>query len=487
MSQNISKIFMSTALVLIGLLVFVSMMSSGGNLVGNTALYLSIFCFVLGVLVPKGASYIILILAGYSDLFKRFLVLDTSISQLDLVYVLAMAPITLAGIVISLLISGILRQTLSKADFVRFCVCSGVLLVVAISVFLRGDGLRGLRVLADYGAFVYLYFALPLLFPSRAALMKYTRVAVLIFIPVALYGIWQRLYGLSAFELDYLDTGLSTESRQFDDIAFRPFSTLNAASSLTMVCAACMLLTYALMRAGFLFKVVGIALMALFGVACVMTFTRTGWLCACVAPFLVFAFRHRSTTLLFYLGGIATFLTLVLCSEWFMDNLQGWQAEISGEGDHGRSTQAFRITTLYDRFLGFSNLKNPDNWTPFGIKEATAYGDGRFDDTAFSHDAFSSFLFNRGYVLSGILVIGGVIAVVKLHSAMLAQQMQQRKVTSLMVGSCAALLVSLLAGGYIFQFPANIFLWITFCLAAHCFTDESEVLEAEQEESIEEN
>ena len=108
---------MSTALVLIGLLVFVSMMSSGGNLVGNTALYLSIFCFVLGVLVPKGSSYIILILAGYSDLFKRFLVLDTSISQLDLVYVLAMAPVTLAGIVISLLISGILRQTLSKADF----------------------------------------------------------------------------------------------------------------------------------------------------------------------------------------------------------------------------------------------------------------------------------------------------------------------------------------------------------------------------------
>ena len=483
MNQNLSKIFMSGTLVVIGLLMFVSMMSSGGNIIGKAALYLSILSFILGVLVPKTSSYIILILAGYSDLFKRFLVLDTSISQLDLVYVLAMAPVSLAGIVLSLLMSGVLRRTLTKSDILRFCICSGVLGAVAVSIFLGGDGLRGLRVLADYGAFIYLYFALPILFPSREALMKYTRAALIIFIPVAIYGIWQRLYGLSAFELDYLDTGLSTETRQFDDIDFRPFSALDAASSLAMVCAACMLLSSVLLRAKLLFPVVGLSLMLLFGLACVLTFTRTGWVCACAAPFFIFAFRHRSTTLLFYVGGVTTFLALVLCSEWFMDNLQGWQADISGEGDYGRSTQAFRVTTLYDRFLGFSNLKNPDNWTPFGIKGSTVYGEGRFDDTAFSHDAISSFIFNRGYVLAGVIALGGLISVIKLHGTILAQPLQQRKYSTQIVGTCAALLISLLAGGYIFQFPANIFLWILVCLAANSLASSGEEYDNAVDES----
>jgi len=482
MNQRIISIFLVAAGIMLGLYVMLSVLTGGGNEIGRLAIYISCGCFFTGLIVPRPSMYLLLFLAGYSDLLKRFMVLGTSLSQSDLLYVLAMAPVTLAGAVLSLFVSRLIRGTVRKPELLRFGICTMVLLMVGVSAMRGEGGMSAMRGVVDYGAFIYIFYVFPILFPERDELLKFVKIAVYIFVPVAIYGIWQRVFGLSNFEMDYLLTGLTVESRQLEDIAVRPFSTLNAASSLTVVMAACAMLSYILISAKLFGKFIGGCLICLFIAACIMTFTRAGWVVLGVSPFIVIAFRYRLTTLTGYIAAVVMALSLVYFSDWVLDNLQGWQAEISGEGDYGRSTQAFRVTTLYDRFLGFSNLKNPDNWKPFGINEATRYGDGRFEDAAFSHDLISSFIFRRGYVPAGIGALIGVAFLWRMHSKILSQPMIERKFTTVVVGSCVALLLSVAAGGYLFQFPANIFFWIMVCLSLSCFAPykELEIIDAHE-------
>ncbi len=289
---------------------------------------------------------------------------------------------------------------------------------------------------------------------------------------MAFYAVWQRVYGLSSFELDYLATGLSSESRQFSELIFRPFSTLNAASSLTIVMAACTMLAYLLWRARSVSAIVAVCMMFVFTAACICTLTRAGWVCLALAPFGILATRFRITTLGAYLVAIVGFVLLVIYSEWFAGNLHKWQADITGVEDYGRSAQALKITTLSDRFIGLSNLKNPENWTAFGVEDTKYYGDGRGENSTFSHDMITSFIFRRGLVPFGVLAVGGLVFAFWLHRRVLSQPWNERKLTTIALGSCFALLVSVLAGGYLFQFPANIFFWIIVCVTLSCLSNE---------------
>ncbi|MBK1792770.1 hypothetical protein [Persicirhabdus sediminis] len=464
MNHKIANFLLMVLLVFLGLYVMVSSIGGGGNEIGRLSIYFCLILFLIGSMSPKLGLYALLLLAGYSDMVKRFMVLGSSVSQLDVMYVLAMAPCVLGGAVSHVLIQRISKRQMTKGDFIRFGFASISLLGVAVSAILSGGGLGSLRVIADYGVFTFLVFILPIVFPSRELLLGYIKVALYIFIPVALYGIWQRLFGLADFEMDYLMTGLSRETRQLGQIGLRPFSTLNAASSLTIVMAACAMLTIPLRKLRMLNLIEGIGLFLIFTTACIMTFTRTGWVCLALFPIAVVALRYKGITILAYLVAFGVFIGVVLSADWFLNNLQGWQADISGEGDYGRSTQAFRVTTLYDRFLGFSNMKNPSNWAPFGVETGLiTSAEYRYDDPTFSHDQVSRFLFKYGYVPSGIILIIGLVSAFAFHTKLLNQSWSRRKISTFFTGAVFSLFVSILAGTYIFQFPANIFLWMIVC------------------------
>lgn len=478
MNQRIFHVFLIGIAILASVVVVISVLAGGGNEIGRLAIYLSVACFLSGLFVSRPSMLILLFLAGYSDLFKRFMILGSSLSQFDLVYVLAMAPLTLAGVTLNVILGQITRRTATKGDVFRFFLCTAILAAVSASALLSGAGVKSLRVVADYGAFIYLIYVLPVLFPDRESLLRYAKVAVYVFIPVAIYGIWQRVYGLAGFELDYLETGLSIESRQLGQIGLRPFSTLNAATSLTIVTAACAMIVCILLKFRELNKLMGVALLVLFTTGCIMTFTRGGWVSLATFPFIVIAFRYKASTVFAYFSAIVTVVLVIYFSDWFIANLHNWQNEISG--DQGTSTQAMKVTTLYDRFLGFSNLKNPDNWKAFGIEQRTYLHEFRYEDPAFSHDMVSRFIFKWGYVPTSIVLAGGSVLLWRAHRAILRQPMVERKATTLIVGATVALFVSVAAGSYIFQFPANIFLWIITCLSLSCFKDQT-VLDSESE------
>lgn len=464
MNKNISSIIAAVIAVLLAVLAMVMILSSGQNEVGALALTFSVVSLFLGMVAPQHAMHALVILAAFSDLLKRFLILGSSITELDIVYVLAMSPLLLAGVVLHYLVGDTIYRRHTKSDICRFVICSIVLILVSLKALQGGGGAKSLRGVADYGAFIYLIYVLPLVFPSSNSMLKFARFAICVFVPVAIYGIWQRVYGLAEFELDYLATGLSIESRQLGDINFRPFSTLNSASSLTVVMSSCAMITCICLKYRMLRFISGGLLLCLFVSASIMTFTRAGWVTMMLYLPMVLTLRYRWSTIAMYALGAMSIIAIVCLSDWFLSNLHSWQHDISG--DYGRSTQAYRVTTLYDRFLGFSNLKNPENWQPFGVSHKPYPAEYRYEDPAFSHDMLGRFIFRWGYIPFVAVVVSMFIFLQKFHSKLFALEGQTREKLTSVVGAVFALGVSVLAGTYIFQFPANIFLWILVGLAA---------------------
>jgi hypothetical protein len=118
-----------------------------------------------------------------------------------------------------------------------------------ISVVLKdvsgGSGLlAGLQDVANSAAYFPLMLIAGMLF-SKPEYVKLIKFCLIIYIPVALYAIWQQIYGLNDFEINYLQTGYTITVATLDDVKPRPFSTLNSAHALSVMTAVLALLAWA--------------------------------------------------------------------------------------------------------------------------------------------------------------------------------------------------------------------------------------------------
>lgn len=463
-----SRLIQAIIAGIFGVVLIGTILTGDGNVIGQAAMFGMVFSFLLGAVSPKMGIYLMIVLAGYSDLIKRLMALETRISMLDLTYILGMAPMALAGVVVSCFLKKVFYADIQKRDVATFGIATVFLGLGALTGLRSEGGLRALRVVADYGAFSYLLFVLPILFPSRDEFVKLIRFTLLVFVPVALYGIWQRLFGLADFEYAYLLTGLSQEWRQLEDVEVRPFSTLNAATSLTMVTASAVVLTLIVRRAGHLGRLSTMLLVLLFTWGCFMTFTRVGWAVLLASVCLIPVLRYRTTTLAMYVGGFLMFLLVVWQSDYLMQNLHHWQDQLYGSKTVAAGEeQGLRITTLSDRLIGFQNMKLRENWQPFGVKERGMQIEGlsgRYS-TTFSHDMISGFLFKFGYVPLGALFLGTIISLFTLHRMVFRLPLERQRFAQLALAGAFGALCSLATGGTAFQFPANIFLWFFFGFA----------------------
>lgn len=470
-SKSIVTVAVAGICLFTALLVIVSVVTGLGNSLGELAKFGMIGCFLFGVIVPRGGIYLMIILAGYSDLLKRVMVLEGQVSMLDVTYVLGMAPLALGGAVAGLFTGKLLQGMLTKRDLVTLGI-SVVFLIAGTAMGLSGEGInwRSLRIIVDYGAFAFLLFALPSAFPTRDELIKLFKVTLWIFVPVAIYGIRQRIFGYADFELDYLRTGLSNESRQLFEIKIRPFSTLNAATSLTMVTAAAVIFTLICRKGGKISALSAFSLVSLFSLACFMTFTRIGWVVLLISICMIFVLRSRLAISLMYLLGVLCFAGVIWKAELLRDRLQEWQTEILDDTTSEDKIQGMRIGTLSDRLIGFENMKIRENWTPFGIEGeggGVAGRSSRYSST-FSHDAFTRFLFMFGYVPTGVVMLFGIFVLLWLHRELFRMPMEIRRYAEIAMAGAMAALASLATGGTVFQFPANIFFWMLVSLGMVC-------------------
>lgn len=449
--------------------VMLSVLLAGGNSIGALAQFLSIGSFILAVVQPRLALYLMVIYAGYSDLLKRMMVFDGHVTMNDVLWVRALCPLTLAGICLGTLVRSLHDGSLyQRRKLVSLIVCILGFIISAASALRSGGGFNAAATqLADGAAYMFLLFVVPCIFRTPAEIVAFIKYCLIIFIPVALYGLKQQVFGLSDFEIEYLRSGLTVLSKHLDDVRPRPFSTLVDSSPFGTSCAICACLALVVRRhhrdnGSRTWGLMSFVLFALFVAGCVASMTRFANVNWALPILLLPVLRSAGGTATLYASVVALFITACIYAQDLINwvtKLTLWALENFGGTAIGE--QFVRFWTICDRLEGMHDLAhNPLMWTMFGYgaKGAADMHEARM---VASHDLISNLLLEIGWLpLSIVLIVAG-LALLSFHRSVWS--LRGSPVFSVclwMVGIEFGLLVhNIFAGNVTSTFPVNFFFW----------------------------
>lgn len=467
----------------IGLAMYIllSVLLGGGNVIGQVSFFVAPASALLGLVNPRLAMYYLVVLAGYSDLLKRLMILDGRFDMMDILWVRGLCPMTLAGIFLGVLGRCFHDGRLTKRRYLAtLVICSAGFVVSGVSSLRAGGLTAAVTQLADGASYMFLLFVVPCLFRTPGEIIRFMRYTLIVFIPVAVYGLKQQFLGLSDFEIEYLKSGFTVLSKHLEDSRPRPFSTLTDSSPFgtsAAVCACLALTVRAHYRAAgaAIWRVKGVALWGLYVAACVASMTRfanVNWL----LPLLLLPlFARARTTMLLYAGTGAAFLAACwqarLLKGWVTDATM-WAMELAGGSALGE--QLARFWTLGARLDGMHDLAhNPKMWTAFGYGPKLAEQMKTGGDVA-SHDLISGMLLEIGWVpMAGVLVVAA-LCLRSVHGSVL--RLRGTPVFTMCVWMLATvfglLFHNVFAGNVTATFPVNFFFWfiaggINSCVAWH--------------------
>jgi hypothetical protein len=385
------------------------------NALAASVQWAAVAAFVTAVVSPKTGIYLVLFMCPCLDFVKRMLILFSDASMMDVTTVLAMAPVTMAGAVIGTFGARlILKKTLfdpGEKPLFLFVLATSSLMVVSTVMHEFDSKLALLHDLGESCVYLTLLYLVPVHFPNASQIARIFRYLVVIFAPVALYGFWQKTFGLSDFENRYLLSGLTIT---VDDYlgSGRVFSTLNSNHSFSVTMACCSIIAWLLRylpaerRSSALLKSWVPAFSLLFASACLISLRRTGWLVIGLSVAGAFCFRSRRRTQIFYISCGTVLVLLILNAGRLLEQLPYWDNVIMTElPSYGGDLQ---LETFNDRLFSFQTLTgNSQIWTFFGMTpdEASAYA---------VHDAITQTIIGYGMVGSivflGVLITGLVIS-----------------------------------------------------------------------------
>jgi len=296
-----------------------------------------------------------------------------------------------------------------------------------------------------------------ILFPKPEDLRQLIKFWLVIYIPVALYAIWQQICGLSDFEFKYLQTGYTiTAAGLLDDVRPRPFSTLNSPHALTVTMAILALLAFFIHLKGSKRAAWQIPAGILFMGGCWASLSRAGWVLLALGMIGGNCFRRASTTIGFYGLATALLVALIVNADPLIDSLGTFQDQLP-DGS-ALTEQTFRIETFSDRLYSFRNMvTNPKFHTWFGSQDRRVPEKVASDEVV--HDQLTQILVEFGFVgLSGFisLVVGALWLT---HRSVFAQRDLETRTTAIaLLTVLAAILYSgMLFGSHLGVFPVDVF------------------------------
>ena len=475
MNQGVFKIFGAGLAILFGLFVVASALGDGGNSLSKVALYLvPVLIFGSFINGHLGISVIVLGFA-YSDLLKRFLVIFGRFSFQDIANVLILVPFctlaVFAHFVIKRYLTGLGK---SKSNDRILLLGIATSCFIAFSLVIKfGFGLGVMKEIAQNAPYGLLIWVVQVAFPDKEAIKKFIRFVLIVFFPVALYGIKQHFMGFTDFELDYLLSGFSTEVKHLREVEIHAFSTMGSSvpfGNVMAILVAYAMLFYSLCKAGhsksgsaFLLIVISL----IFILACYSSSKRSTWIVAITVVTGMLAYRYRGLTVLLYGAGLTMFTLLVVFAGSILKN---WQS-ISGAL---QETIGIQISTFSARMVGIYNWsRNPEMWTLFGVPaeerldaKSIGIGSGLNLDglsSLLAHDMIGSILLNYGAIALIASLFTGMIIFWKLHRAVLSAQTKEERAA---LAALLAVMIGCLISGFsnAIIFPVNAFGLLSFGL-----------------------
>lgn len=449
--------------------VMLSVLLAGGNSIGALAQFLSVGSFILAVLQPRLALYLMVFYAGYSDLLKRMMVFDGHVTMIDVLWVRALCPLTLAGICLGTLVRALHDGSIyQRRRLGSLLVCILGFIISGASALRSGGGFNAAATqLADGAAYMFLLFVVPCIFRKPDEIIAFIKYCLIIFIPVALYGLKQQVFGLSDFEIEYLRSGLTVLSKHLEDVRPRPFSTLVDSSPFGTSCAICACLALIVRRhhrdtGTRAWGLMSFVLFALFVAGCVASMTRFANVNWALPILLLPVLRNARGTAALYASVVALFVTACVYAQELINGvtkLTLWALENFGGTAIGE--QFTRFWTICDRLEGMHDLAhNPLMWTMFGYgaKGAADMHEARM---VASHDLISNLLLEIGWLpLSLVLIVASLALFSFHHSVWRLRGSPVFNICLWMVGIEFGLLVhNIFAGNITSTFPVNFFFW----------------------------
>jgi hypothetical protein len=472
------------AVALASLYVIASILLGRGNQLALLFRYLLAAGFVGALLVPRGALVVCLVFCGYADLLKRLMVVFDRVQYSDLYSVLGIPPVMLLGVTVSVLLGAVTRRLeLQKSQWRLFAAACGIMFVgVVLAAREQGVSLGAIAPsIANDGSYAMLIFVVPALFKDTDDMLKLLKILLWCYVPIAIYGIIQQVYGFQEFEIAYLKTGLTLEIKQLYSTEVRPFATLNSPTAFSvvsgMMCVISMVLGFTPRRNGkgrMLGAGAASMLCAIFLGGLIASTSRSALLLLLIGPLGFMCFRSRRGTRWLYASLAASFVTLVLMASVLLSNLGTVQSEIgdiTGEGQ--LASQLSRVGTFGDRLHGFANLAtNPEVYTLFG------YGIERGSDERdplYSHDMVSNVLVTHGVVALLLMASVGGVALMRMHRRVLKLRDRHHRLLAagFMSIALSVFALSAISGSVIGTFPVNTILWLCFGLLMLVYQSET--------------
>jgi hypothetical protein len=470
-NNAVTSIFMTFAVMILALYVSIDIFASGKNALGQFYFYILIGSFLFGFFSHRKAFYFLLMQTAYLDYFKRLMVLDSGVSQMDLYWVLGISPATFSGIVLALLFQ------LGKASKLR--PLEGRIIVITLifmalsAVIVAGGSGGGFRALGNaVNGIIYMaaLFVVPRIFAKPGDLHRCMKFIIYLYIPSACYLIYQSYFDLTWWEHLYLQKGLSIEVRQYNEKVFRCFGTMAGASTATVVYSflSAQLIHGGLWRyhadgtprssAPFLRGLLAV----FFAFAAWRTFSRTGWVLGGACLFAYLCLPKRSMVAALYASFALTLVTIIAAAPYLLKHQVLNEIDIANKKtmseEAGQSTQ---LATLNGRLEGlYSLVTKSQYWTPFGPKLA-GIDVNKVRGTVYSHDFLTDILMYYGFVplLLGLYLVYRVLRLLH-HVIFTLPSCLERELAVLGVGTTLGIALGGMSSGAIFSvFPQNLFVY----------------------------
>ncbi len=484
MNSHKNVITMISVMVFIGLLMFVtvSILTGGGNSIGNLFRYTIPVIAIYGFARPRHAIYMLFLTSPFWDQVKRFMIFDLRLAEFDLALILAVSPILMASIFLRTFFDCAFTPTQENKKTLIAMIVTGILVVLFILVSSssggRTSGIRGFGQGVNAGIYFFLIPILPRYFQTRMEYAKLLGILTVVYMIPALWCIKQGIWGLAGYELDYVKYGLSGEIRQLAEKKFRNPGTMQGAAA--MSCAASIFLALTLMpvimktgkfRLISIFYPQRIILVLLFGTCMYYTYSRTPWSAIVTALICFTCLRVKFLSHLVLVSSIIGMFALYLSAEKIFDEklLNKWQvALIKKYGGDAGVEQTLVLGTINARMESMANLVNGRDHVlqPFGVKVAKIMGSTHDFQYIKQHDMVTEYVVKFGYIPCFFGFLFGIwiaLKVIHLNFRLTpSPELNSARVyASLFVGTQ---IIGFSHGATLSTFPLNLF--IVFLLAS---------------------
>jgi len=458
--MNINKnIIIAFGALVLAVFAIISSFGGGGSVIAALTLRLIPMLMILSLLSKKLGYSILAISVCFIDFVKRLMILDSSISSKDIGYILVVP----AAITIALSLPAIGRLIMNRRNnhnvYRLFLVVVAFNFVACLGLVLSGDiDTRGIQQTMNIAVFAHLVWLVPFLYREGWTRKQLVGPFLISGIIVAVYGVYQAIFGITSLEFDYIMSGHTMLIIEWRETWMRPFSTLSSVHGYSMTMAILFWMVSYTRKISFK-KVFWAMLMLLVCGAVMSSMVRTAWLAWGLVLPLAFLLRQRYCIPVLYSGVVLVFTGLVLFSGLILHDLDSYQDRVEAVAGYSNTKlgRVAQVSTYSERLQGFDNFKNnPEMRTLFGYK-----GDTEAEELK-SHDPLTSSMRDYGVipVLLGLIVLSLIFQRVLVSLRSVLDIECKKRCALLLALSLSVMLTSLVSGGHLTVSPINVYWYL---------------------------